>query len=151
MIDIRLVTALDILDAPNADYLFDMYREESQIDEVEYKGNPDRDIYLSMEANGILTVAGVYSDDTLVGFLSIFMVPMAHYKNKLGATIESLFILPEYRAYGTGKRLIEFMENAAKDKGIEVMFMSAKIGTRLSKIAQMFGYNPTNITYTKAL
>ena len=53
----------------------------------------------------------LYADGEIIGFMEI-----AAYNNEVCA-IEKLAVLPEYRHYGYGKRLLDYAKQTAADKG----------------------------------
>lgn len=139
----------DIYNASNREDLFTMYSNESK-----GKGlpnvNPDWDMYKTLESLGMLDTIGVYKDKLLVGFATVITNKMPHYST-YASTVESIFVLKEYRKYGAGKKLIEKVEEVVKKKGAKQLFLSAPYHGVLNRVAGSFGFNKTNVVYTRHL
>jgi GNAT superfamily N-acetyltransferase len=130
-------------------HLFEAYANESKgslVPEV----NEDKKRYLELEDQCKLFSVGAFEGTEMVGFLVFFLHPMLHY-NKIAATMESAFVLKEYRKFGTGAMLFKEAEQIATKLGAVNFFISAPKGGSLSKVACSFGYKETNITFTKSL
>lgn len=112
--------------------------------------NPDIAMYDMLESKGMLECIGVYDNEILVGFITILITTMPHYATVAG-TVESFYVSPEYRKFGTGKKLLCFAENAVKARGGTTLFMSAPIGSRLEVAAKFFGFSETHKSYIKDL
>lgn len=149
MYEIRRVTVEEFLSNDNLDYIFGMYAKESKgvlVPQVK----PDFNLYLSLENVGMLDVIAAYKGTVLVGFMVLITNTLPHYSEK-ATTVESQFVLKENRKYGTGKKLLDYAVQVAKDNGATVMFMSAPIGGVLNRVAESFGFTSTNIVYTRKI
>ena len=129
--------------------LLQAYASESKSNKVPHI-NPDIYLYDTLETKGMLECIGVYKETKLVGFITIIITTMPHYAT-LAGTIESFYIMPEYRKFGTGKTLIHLAERVLQGKGGTTLFMSAPIGSRLEVAAKFFGFSETHKTYIKDL
>jgi len=131
------------------DGLFQKYSDEAKVPQAPDMA-PDINHYLALEDNDALTVAGLYIDDKLQGFCTLVYFYLSH-SDSLGASVDMFFIDSCHRGYGTGKKLISFAEDLARDKGAKIVTMTAPLNSRLEKVACSFGYEATNIIHTKAL
>jgi GNAT superfamily N-acetyltransferase len=150
MIKVEEIFVSELLYDDNASYLFSEYAKESQVDTVIADSSPNTDKYLSLEEEGLIRVIGLYKDDTLVGFTSLIIQSLNHH-NKNAGIIDSIFVLPKYRSGGNPKKLIQKVEEVAKEAECIVITMPSPIGGRLEKVAKYFRYKPTNIIFSKAL
>ena len=150
MIEVKIVTADDVLNNENSSFLYEKYAEESKGDYLDVANSPSVESYKTLEDLGMLTTIGAYNDGKLIGFLSLITAVMPHYGEK-SSTIESFFVLKEFRKYGTAKRMMDLATNSAKENNSVVMFMSAPIGSRLDSVAKYMGFKETNIVFTKKL
>ena len=129
--------------------LFYYYEQESGVSEAP-KAKPCFDTYKAMEDQGRLTISGLYADNTLVGFCVIAYVYLTH-SSSLAAIIDGFSILHENRKFGGGRDLIKHAEQVAIDKGATVITMTSPVNSRLSKVADSFGYKTTNVIHSKKL
>lgn len=150
-LDIKEINVREILFADNSDYLFDKYAKESKNNGIVHNVKPDVDKYIMLEDAGALKCVGVFNNKkTLVGFLTMIISTMYHY-SELCSTIESQFVLKDYRKYGTGKKMISLAENIAKNNGVRMMFMSAPKDSRLEIVSGVFGYKPISTFMMKEI
>jgi len=144
--DIRIVKAMDIL---IEETLLLEYEKESK-GKLTPDVNKDIEKYIQLEKLGLLDVAGAYVDGSLIGFISAYTYNMPHYTAK-ATSIESYFVLKEHRKFGTGKKLLDKLIEVIKCRGATMLFMSAGVDGRLNKVAKSFGFEATNVIYSKKI
>lgn len=148
-IEIRAVRVEEVRNNRNINYLLTMYQEESKIAEMP-EINPNWEVYQSLEDTGALVVVGAFDGEDIVGISSVYISVMPHY-SKIGARTESIFVLKEYRKYGTGKTMLEVSEQVARHFNAEYMFIGANLDGVLDKIATKNGFRHSTNIYTKVL
>jgi GNAT superfamily N-acetyltransferase len=146
---IKIISFYEFYNLQQDNELIAKYAEESAIDELNNHG-VDCAKYEALEDAKSLDVIGYFDDNKLAGFIIMLYTKAPHMSNLLGI-LDSFYVLPEYRKFGAGKKLVSYAESLGKSKGIEAMILTAPIGSRLEKVAGSFGYKPTNIIYTKDL
>ena len=147
LVVIREALPLEILENVNSDYLFDCYAQESKGSLIPTH-KPDKELYLRLYETGALMVLGVFDQDKLVGFMSGITSIMPHY-GEPATTIESIFVLKEYRGNNTGKKLIQKMEEICSTS--VAMFISSPVNGVLGKYIGRLGYEETTRVFTKKL
>lgn len=147
---VRPCAYADIESAPEFPALLDAYSRESSIDQ-EWTAQPQRDIYLGMEAVGVMHAFGAYQGDALIGFASILVTVLPHF-GRLTAVTESFFVMPESRDTGAGMKLLRAMEHRAAELGADGLLASAPIGGQLDKVLHgLSAYRPTNRVHFRRL
>lgn len=137
---IRKVTVAQIANDPDFNKLARLYAEECRPD-----GMPemklDFDTYQRLEDVGMLRVYGacLAFRKKLVGFVVVLTPPSLHYSTRI-ATVDSIYVLPEHRKFGTGQRLLGIAETAAMLTGCTGIFVNAPTGGRLSRAMAAVGY-----------
>lgn len=136
-----------IVYADNSDYLFKEYFNEGK---TGLTGEPivNRELYIQLDNMGVLDCYGIYDNDTLGGFIIASTTPSPHYGG-LATNIMSVFVLKEYRKYGTAKKLITLVEQAAKDRGSSIVIISSPEDAVMGKFVTKIGYKVSNILYAK--
>lgn len=129
---IRAISCADILDAPNAPELMAEYAAECSLKEL---GEicPQRAIYEVMESSQSMRCFGVFAGETLIGFAAVLFYVVPHYGKRVAMT-ESIFVADLYRAQGIGSKLMDFIEQFAKQEGCVAFFYSAPVGSRLERL-----------------
>jgi len=145
---IKPISITQIQAASNIDALLDAYAQESALS-VMPEPLPDWDGYAAMEESGGIIAHGVYAGDTLVGFMVIMMCYAAQYSASIGNTM-AIFVLPEYRKFGTGKKLVDSVAEAAFSHGMAALAIGAPSESRLAKAAESMGFKETNRIYLRA-
>lgn len=146
---LKSISVTNLFDEEIYNNLFKLYEEESIVSEAP-KANPNLEAYKILEDQNKLTVSGLYSNDKLVGFCMLSYFYLTH-SDSIMAIVDSFFVHHEYRKHGSGKRLISHAEKIAIDKGAVVITMTSPINSRLSKVAESFGYKTTNLIHSKKL
>ena len=129
MLEIKRISCEDIFYAPNSAELLDAYSKDCVMPDY----NPQRQMYAALENSGALHCFGAYSDDILVGFVSVITGVMPH-NGKRMATIESLFALPSHRKLGTGDALLSAVERFASEEKYVVLLYTARVGSPLEVV-----------------
>lgn len=150
MIKIKTCTIEDIVSSYLYDNMILEYESECKNKNVNVDTLPNIDKYKAVESAGVLLCFGVYNDDTLVGFCIVIISEMLHY-SQLATTVESQFILKEYRRFGTARKMYDFVERECIRRGSKAMFMSAPIGSALDKISKSIGYTPISTFFIKKI
>jgi GNAT superfamily N-acetyltransferase len=109
--------------------------------------NPDFELFLRADEIGMLRVYTARSGRELVGYACFFLKGHQHYKESLQATLDLLFIHPNFR--GTGKKFIDFFETELSNEGAEVINLHVTSRFDYSSILKRMGYWPSETTYTK--
>lgn len=138
----------EILDSPEAEDLLREYSRECSISEIG-PTDPQRHIYDSMEAMGLMYSFGAYKNGVLVGFATLLVFVLPHYGKKI-ANVESLFVAKKYRR-NFGLRLMTELERFAKDDmQCYGMLYNARSGTRLERFLDaMPKYQRTNSVFLR--
>ncbi|HEY3432555.1 MAG TPA: GNAT family N-acetyltransferase [Rhodocyclaceae bacterium] len=96
--------------------------------------NPDWAFWADLEAVGKAWIIGIYADDRLVGYSGFIVGPHAHYKHRLVAKNDVIFLLPEYRQGSLGLKLIGYSERALGAMGCYKVYWRAKRGSVLADL-----------------
>jgi GNAT superfamily N-acetyltransferase len=138
-----------IKDDPEAVALLAAYSEESRNKDLP-SHDPDWAMYERMEQSGMMKLFGAFADGKIVGFIVVLMAPMPHYSTRIG-TVESFYVHPDYRSFGTGKKILKVAEDYVRAQGSPVLYVTAPKGGRLDQAMNQFGYRPTNTIYCRRL
>lgn len=163
---IRRVSHLQILCAPNAQQLIDEYAAECSISQI---GRIDvqAETYAQLEAAGLMTCFGVFEDYDpgelrgpalpadffvqLVGFGSVLITVPPKYGRKVGM-VEGVFVSRSHRAHGTGRALMDALEDHAAAAGCGSILYSARAHSRFARLlAADSAYVQTNVVYCRTL
>lgn len=148
-ITVRSCTLEEIERSPTLADLLSAYGKESALSELG-KSSPCMDTYRQMAASGVLHAIGAFAPE-LIGLATVLVFGLPHYGGKKIASMESIFVLPEFRRGGTGLKLLRAAEDCAKGNGAAALMVSAPIGSRLEKVMSHSNYRATNCVFTKRL
>lgn len=126
------------------------YSDECSIPEIG-QAIPDPVVYESLEGAGVQACFGAYSEDgDLVGLASVLTTVMPHYSKPV-ATVESLYVLPDFRnLFGT--LLMAQIEEYAREKGCAAILYSAPTGGRFERLLDCKkAYRRTNAVFCRSL
>lgn len=131
---IRPCTVADIEQAPNVGALLDEYAGEASTEGLG-AAVPQWWLYRKMEETGLLHVLGAFSDERLIGFITVVVMQRPHYEGLVGS-YESFFVAAEYRRTGAGTQLLRTAETLAESRGALGLFVNAAIGSRLEQVLE---------------
>lgn len=107
------------------------------------------ELYMNVEKAGMLKSEVLLEPDTNIccGFAAAIVSLNPH----LGAVIASLdtvFVMPEFRRGGNAQRMLARLDERCKDAGAKGMYLTAPANSRLEKVYDRL-YQRTNILYWK--
>jgi ribosomal protein S18 acetylase RimI-like enzyme len=88
----------------------------------------------------------------VVGFCAAVMAPILGSPKALGATELAWYVSPESRGGRYGIKLMQFMEEIAKEAGVKYFTMvSMHSSMEVGSIYERMGYTKTETAYTKVI
>lgn len=130
MIDVRPCSFTNAMQDPSFSVVLEQYAEESRNLGLP-PPKPHAETYLKLEEAGMMHGFCAYADDKLIGFCNVLTAVIPHYSTVV-ATMESWFVLQEYRFTGAGVTLKHEAEKLAKQIGAAGLFISAPYGSDLA-------------------
>ena len=144
---VKKVLISEILNDKDFELLSKLYSNESKI--VKSKECVDSEKYKQLENIGILECFATYNEmRDMVGFIVLIKNQSLHLSS-FSYIVESYFVMKQYRGYGTGKILLGVAEEYAMSVGAVAMLISAPKDSRLSIVANSFGYSESYRVYMK--
>mgnify|MGYP000182766692 CR=1 FL=1 len=131
------------------DELFYKHWEEIALNKDKIKLNPDWSFYELLYAEGLLGVYTVRKDKHLVGYFIVVAKPHPHYKDHTFAVNDIIYIDPDYRKGLVGLKLIKFVEEDLKSKGVSVLAVNTKVHKPFDAVLKRLGFENTERLYTK--
>jgi ribosomal protein S18 acetylase RimI-like enzyme len=127
------IKIVDENDIENLYELNKLFENENSKEEME--------IFLKNNKHEIICIA--YLDSIAVGYCTGLITKSVCYKSSR-LDIETLFVKEDYRKKGTGKALMEFIENEAKSKNIFHFHINTDNNNEISKLLyEKMGYKNT--------
>ena len=131
---IKNIHIKELLDSEEAPELFKLYSDEAQSSTVSTPFNPNYEMYLQLEDMGILDACIILTEDNkIVGFATMLTTVMPHY-SATASTIESIFIMKEYRGNNNFKNLLNRLIDTAKTKNSVNLFVSTPVVSSADKV-----------------
>lgn len=138
------------LDEVTQSGLLDLYSAECAIDNLP-RPAADPNMYKEMIGMGSLELLGYFSDDTLVGIISVMIIQAPHY-GRVMASVESFFVHPRHRAGGAGIKLLRAAEKLAGECEAIGLIVSAPVGSALSAVlTSLDRYRKTNEVFIRGI
>lgn len=128
-----------------------VHAEETDLYQDKFSLNPDFDLYLSLEEQGILRMYTARDEEGLAGYLIFLVTNHPHYKDQMYANNDLVYVKPEHRG---GKAevvrgMFSLAEENLKEEGISVICVSMKAHMPFDKTAEYMGYDKAEIVYSK--
>lgn len=111
----------------------------------------DWEKYTSLNEHDLLHIITAKDGEKIVAYMVYVIGENFHYKGKLIANNDTLFVIPEYRKQGLAQKLIKYCEQYLYERGVDVVTMHAKTTNKLSELLQMMGYKIHDIQLSKCL
>lgn len=131
--EIRECSPDEVFDAPGYQECFDEYSAECGDDLIGERG-PACEIYRTLHQAGGLICGAVMDEGKLVGVVFVVVNPAPHYRGKVLANVESLFLRKSYRTGARGMRLIRWARDRARERGCASMAITTTAGSGLEKL-----------------
>ena len=131
--------------------LLEEHREELTTNPDIMVLKPDVERYQALEQAGLLLSLGLFRDESLIGYSVNALFTHSHYSDLLLCQNELLFIAKEHRKGMAGVRLIAATEQAARERGADMMMWHAKPQTTLDRLLPRMGYRLQDIVYSQVL
>ena len=149
MTTIKKVSFDELAACPEFAQLTQEYADESKIEEM--PGHSlDHEAYRNMERLGMYHCFGAFSDDKLIGLVTVLVTPVPHYSVKIAST-ESIFVDAAHRKGGTGLKLLKLAEDCARDHGAVNLFVTAPMGGRLVQVLPRIGFRECQRVFCRRL
>ena len=123
-------------------------------DEVEPKSrrfDPDLDWYKEAYRTGILHLVGVYDIEKLVGYSIEIVANNPHYRGKLYASNDLIYLHPDYRHLGLMLNLLEAVVSNLKGLGAVHHQVTLKQGNPCKSLMMDLGYDMAEVNWHREL
>lgn len=104
--------------------------------------NPDYNTYWMREAAGTLIMPILRKNGKIIGYWPTFVTTGMHYKSTLTATMDILWVHPDHRNDGAGKKLHDVLKAELKRRGVKVWFVGSKNHKQIEWFFKMLGFDP---------
>lgn len=140
----------DVLD-DHGRQLLKRHHAEIALDQEEVDYAPDWARYEVLDKLGQLSITTLRSQGIIVGYCVMHVMPELHYKTTLTATMDIMWVAPEYRENMGGLRLMRAVEAELRRRGVKRVYMGSKLHKDISKIFKAMGYVPIELWFSKIL
>ena len=110
--------------------------------------NPVYERYAEFERIGWLVLFVVRDDGKYAGHGIMYLTPSMH-TQAIIATEDLMFLLPEYRNGGVGRKLYKFVEDTMWSMGATEISVTAKPGSPAAKLLESLGCTLVDLVYSK--
>ena len=124
---------------------------EVELDQDIIKLNPDWDAYQQAENNNILKGFTARKKGKLIGYFVAMVVKHIHYKDRIFAGNDVLFIHPDHRKGFSAMKLIKFAEKCLKEDGVSVLTINTKCNKPFDVLLNRMMYKQIENVYRKRL
>jgi GNAT superfamily N-acetyltransferase len=128
--------------------MFPKHYRELALDQDRVPLDPQYDVYLARENRGEVLFVTARKSGEIVGYFVGFLAPGLHYRTCLTLTMDIFWIDPAHRGSGAGYQLFKFVENEAKQRGVQRMFVGSKLHKDASWLFDRLGYQEVERYYS---
>lgn len=128
--------------------LLNLYRQEIAY-YADYDLDPEFAKYAELEKAGIVRAYTAREDGVLIGFALFFFNSHLHFKTKIFAIHDLLYIIPEKR--GFGHKFIKWCEKELIRDGADVIYFFVNGNFNYSPILRRCGYTHADDLYTRRI
>lgn len=111
---------------------------------------PDWDTYRLLEDSGALRIVTARVDGKLVGYAAVLVHTHPHRVDDRVGTVDSLFVLPEYRSFGTAAGLLEEAQKQLKEDGVASLAIAAR-SPKVARWLDMSHFRKVETIYERSL
>lgn len=128
--------------------LFPEHWRELALNQDDVPLDPQYDVYQLREDRGeVLFVCG-RSEGNIAAYFVGFVAPGLHYQTCLTLTMDIFWVRPEFRGSGAGFELFRTVEQEAKRRGVQRMFVGSKLHKDASWLFEKLGYQEVERYYS---
>lgn len=133
--------------------LFHLLWDEVALDKDKFVSVCNEDTYSNMENLGMLHVVTARTNQHyLIGYHVSFVTPHPHYKDVGPMAFTDMYVTrKEYRKGGLGAKLLMFLEQSLRERGVIKAYLSHKVAHDRSALFQALGWQPSDAVYCKYL
>ena len=110
--------------------------------------DPQYEVYLARDTRDEVLVVTVRRDGDLAGYFVGFVAPGLHYRTCLTLTLDIFWIRPEDRGISIGYDLFRKVEEEARRRGVQRLFVGSKLHKDASWLFERLGYTEVERYYT---
>lgn len=146
----KQMTCAQMLANPLYEGLWHEYRDEAAY--TAETAEPDFAHYQALEDTGRFDITGVFDDDgSLIGFFTLILSMLPHFKAQLLASTETLYLSKHSRKGSAGVRVIKQMQQRAKELGATTLLIGTRSGTRGERLCEVMGFERQNTVWAVRL
>lgn len=111
--------------------------------------DPQYGAYLSREAEGTLCYATLRADGRLIGYWIAIVAPGFHYQSTLTATMDILWVKPEFRGAANGKLLHDCLLRELRRRGVKLWWVGSKSHSSIQSWLESLGFHAEEVMLCK--
>ena len=115
------------------------------------KLNPAWDKYKNSDTAGIWFCVTARDGGKLIGYFIGFVMPHLHYVDSMTLFYDIFYLKPEYRKGRAGILLFKKVEECAKRRNVEKIYVSTKLSHDMGRIFEYLDYTPIERVYAKMI
>lgn len=117
----------------------------------EFSLNPLWEIYEQLEDDDKVVMYVARDGDDIIGYVIYFVSESLHYRNEVFATMDIVYLDPEYRGGNTAEILLQEAEDYLYSIGVTMIDMRMKVFASFESLAKHMNYDKMEYVYTKYL
>jgi len=133
---------------PELKPLFPLHWKELALDQDKVPLDPQYDVYAERERLGQMLFVVAREEGRMAGYFVGFIAPGLHYRTCLTLTMDMFWIHPDFRGKGAGSRLFKAVEQEARRRGVDRMFVGSKLHKDASWLFERLGYREIERYYS---
>lgn len=146
----KQMTCSQMLANPLYEGLWHEYRDEAAY--TAETAEPDFAHYQALEDTGCFDITGIFDDGgALIGFFTLILSKLPHFKAQLLASTETLFLSKDARKGSAGVRVVSQMQKRAKELGATTLLIGTRSGTRGERLCEVMGFERQNTVWAVKL
>lgn len=128
--------------------LLPLHYEELALNKDHVPLSPQYEVYIDRERSGGLMFMVVRDNGELIGYFIGFVAPGLHYSTCLTLIMDIFYLHPDHRGSNVGHKLFKAVEEEAKRRGVQRMFVGSKTHLDASWLFERLGYEKVETTYS---
>lgn len=133
---------------PELQELYPEHWKEIGLDHDVILLDPDYERYRAMAKAGVIHLVTARYDDALIGYHIAMIHPHLHYKSSITAFTDIFYLAPAYRVGMVGYRMLKFMRDSVKDRGVQKIYMGTKLTHDIGPLLDRLGFKAIERIYS---
>lgn len=121
-----------------------------EVRQIEAALDPHIDMYRALAAAQVLRIYTARSESKLVGYQVFTITTHPHFKDRIQAVMDLLYLSPEARLGWMGYKFLTFVDEELRKEGVHLMFRAIAAKNDFGPLLERMGYRLADLSFMRS-